>query len=68
MPNRRAYAKEKEISLCSAQRFGELQLGRGIVLLPALGVRKLFWIVNLLYVAVICWDLFVLIALAVRRH
>ncbi len=35
IPNRRAYAKEKEISLCSAQCFGEAQLAR-----RTLGVYK----------------------------
>ena len=49
-------------------RVGGVVLGKGIALLLALGVRKRLWIVNLFYVGVICWNLFVLIALAVRRH
>jgi len=49
-------------------RVGGVVLGKGIALILALGVRKRLWIVNLFYVGVICWNLFVLIALAVRRH
>ena len=49
-------------------RVGGVALGKGIALLLALGVRKHLWIVNLFYVGVICWNLFVLIALAVQRH
>jgi len=43
-------------------------LGKGIALLLALGIRKRLWIVNLFYIGVICWNLFVLIAVTVRRH
>jgi hypothetical protein len=48
-------------------RVGGVVLGKGIAPL-AMGVRKRLWIVNLFYVGVICWNLFVLIALAIRRH
>ena len=47
---------------------GGVLLGKAIALLLALGVRKRLWIVNLFYVGVICSNLFVLIALAIRRH
>ena len=49
-------------------RVGGVVLSKRIALLLALGVRKRLWVVNLFYVGVICWNLFVLIALAVRRH
>jgi hypothetical protein len=49
-------------------RVGGVVLGKGIALILALGVRKRLWIANLFYVGVICWNLFVVIFLAVRRH
>ena len=49
-------------------RVGGVVLGKGIALLLALGVRKRLWMVNLFYVGVISWNLFVMIVLAVRGH
>ena len=49
-------------------RVGGVVLAKGIALILALGVRKRLWMANLFYVGVICWNLFVLVALAVRRH
>jgi hypothetical protein len=49
-------------------RVGGVAMGKGIALILALGVRKRLWIANLFYVGVICWNLFVVIVLAVRRY
>jgi len=49
-------------------RVGGVVLAKGIALVLALGVRKRLWMANLFYVGVICWNLFVLIAVTVRRH
>ncbi len=36
--------------------------------LIALGVQKRLWIVNLFYTGVVCWNIFVLVALSHRLH
>jgi hypothetical protein len=49
-------------------RVGGVALGKGIAVLLALGIRKRLWIINLFYIGVVCWNVFILISLAVRRH
>ena len=39
-----------------------------IAVLLMLGVRQRLWIVNLVYIAVICWNLIVVTFLVARRH
>jgi hypothetical protein len=36
--------------------------------LLALGVQKRLWVVNLFYTGVVCWNIFVLLALARHLH
>ena len=49
-------------------RVGGVVFGKVIALLLALGIRKRLWVINLFYMGVVCWNLFVLVSLAVRRH
>ena len=42
-------------------------LSKMIAVLLMLGVRKRLWMVNLVYIGVICWNVVVVISLAVHR-
>jgi len=48
-------------------RVGGVGLSKVIAVLLMLGVRRL-WIVNLVYIGVICWNIVVVVSLAVHRH
>jgi len=39
-----------------------------IAVLLMLGVRRRLWIVNLVYIGVICWNLIVVVSLVMRGH
>ena len=47
-------------------RFRGVLISKLIAVLIAMGVRRLVWIVNLFYTAVICWNVIVLIALSTQ--
>jgi hypothetical protein len=49
-------------------RVGGVVLSKVIAVLLMLGVRRRLWMVNLVYVGVICWNVVVVVALAVHRH
>jgi hypothetical protein len=49
-------------------RVGGVVLSKVIAVLLMLGVRRRLWMVNLVYIGVICWNVVVVVALAVRRH
>ena len=48
-------------------RVGGVVLSKMIAVLLMLGVRRRLWVVNLFYIGVICWNIIVVIALAVHR-
>jgi len=48
-------------------RVGGVVLSKMIAVLLMLGVRRRLWVVNLFYIGVICWNVIVVIALAVHR-
>ena len=45
-------------------RFGGVLMSKVIVVVIALGVKRLLWVVNLFYVGVVCWNILVLIVLS----
>jgi hypothetical protein len=45
-------------------RFGGVLMSKAIVAVIALGVKRLLWVVNLLYAGVVCWNILVLIILS----
>src|SRR5207244_4394344 len=47
---------------------GGVVLSKAIAVLLMLGVRRRLWMVNLVYIGVICWNLVVVISLVVPRH
>ena len=47
-------------------RFGGVLLSKVIVVVIALGVKRLLWVVNLFYVGVVCWYTIILIALSLK--
>lgn len=49
-------------------RFRGVLISKLIAVLIAMGVRRLVWVVNLFYTAVICWNVIVLIALSTKAH
>jgi hypothetical protein len=49
-------------------RVGGVVLSKVIAVLLMLGVRRRLWMVNLVYIGVICWNVVVVVALAVHRH
>ena len=49
-------------------RVGGVVLSKAIAVLLMLGIRKRLWVVNLLYVGVICWNVVVVVSLVLRRH
>ena len=48
-------------------RLGGVVLSKVIAVVLMLGVRRRLWMVNLVYIGVICWNVIVVIALAVHR-
>ena len=46
---------------------GGIVLSKVIAVLLMLGVRRRLWMVNLVYIGVICWNVVVVISLAVHR-
>ena len=48
-------------------RVGGVVLSKVIAVLLMLGVRRRLWMVNLVYIGVICWNVVVVISLAVHR-
>ena len=49
-------------------RVGGVGLSKVIAVLLMLGVRRRLWIVNVVYIVVICWNIVVVVSLAVHRH
>jgi hypothetical protein len=49
-------------------RVGGVVLSKAIAVLLMLGIRKRLWLVNLFYIGVICWNVVVVVSLAVPRH
>lgn len=49
-------------------RMGGVLASKAIAVLIALGVRRLLWVVNLFYVGVICWNIFIIMVLAFVHH
>ena len=49
-------------------RVGGVVLSKAIAVLLMLGVRRRLWVVNLAYIGVICWNIVVVISLALHRH
>jgi Domain of unknown function (DUF5658) len=52
-------------------RFGQVGgvvMSKLIAVLLMLGVRKRLWIVNLVYIGVICWNVIVVISLLLRHY
>ena len=49
-------------------RVGGVVMSKLIAVLLMLGVRKRLWIVNLVYIGVICWNVIVVISLVVRHY
>jgi len=47
-------------------RTGGLVMSKLIALVLMLGVRKRLWMVNLIYIGVICWNLIVVVSLAMH--
>jgi len=45
-------------------RLGGVVMSKVIVVIIALGVKRLLWVVNLFYVGVVCWNILVLIVLS----
>lgn len=45
-------------------RFGGVLMSKVIVVLIALGVKRLLWVVNLFYAGVVCWNILVLVILS----
>jgi hypothetical protein len=48
-------------------RVGGVMISKGIAVLLALGVKRRLWVVNLIYIGVICWNVVVVVSLA-RSH
>jgi hypothetical protein len=48
--------------------FRGVLISKAMALMIALGVRRLIWVVNLFYTAVVCWNVFVLIVLSLKPH
>ena len=49
-------------------RVGGVVLSKVIAVLLMLGVRRRLWMVNLVYIGVICWNVIVVISLMVHSH
>jgi hypothetical protein len=49
-------------------RVGGVVLSKVIAVVLALGVRRRLWVVNLIYIGVICWNVVVVVSLARNRH
>ncbi len=49
-------------------RLGGVVLSKVIAVLLMLGVRRRLWMVNLVYIGVICWNVAVVVSLVVPRH
>jgi hypothetical protein len=49
-------------------RLGGVVLSKAMAVLLMLGVRRRLWMVNLVYIGVICWNVVVVVSLAVPRH
>jgi uncharacterized protein DUF5658 len=49
-------------------RVGGVVLSKVIAVLLMLGVRRRLWMVNLVYIGVICWNLIVVVSLALHRR
>ncbi len=49
-------------------RVGGVVLSKLIAVLLMLGVRRRLWMVNLFYIGVICWNVVIVISLALRRQ
>ena len=49
-------------------RVGGVVMSKLIAVLLMLGVRRRLWIVNLVYIGVICWNLIVVVSLVMRGH
>jgi hypothetical protein len=49
-------------------RLGGVVLSKAIAVLLMLGVRRRLWMVNLVYIGVICWNVIVVISLVVRHY
>jgi len=47
---------------------GGVVLSKAIAVLLMLGVRRRLWMVNLVYIGVICWNVAVVVSLVVPRH
>jgi hypothetical protein len=45
-------------------RLGGVLMSKVIVVIIALGVKRLLWVVNLFYAGVVCWNILVLIILS----
>ena len=48
-------------------RVGGVVLSKVIAVLLMLGVRRRLWMVNLIYIGVICWNVIVVVSLVLRR-
>jgi len=49
-------------------RLGGVVLSKVIAVVLMLGVRRRLWMVNLVYIGVICWNVAVVVSLVVPRH
>ena len=49
-------------------KVGGVVMSKLIAVLLMLGVRRRLWIVNLVYIGVICWNLIVVVSLVMRGH
>ena len=47
-------------------RLGGVVLSKTIAVLLMLGVRRRLWMVNLIYIGVICWNVIVVVSLVLR--
>lgn len=45
-------------------RLGGVFASKVIAVLIALGVRRLLWVVNILYIGVVCWNIIILVLLS----
>jgi hypothetical protein len=45
-------------------RLGGVVMSKAIVIIIALGVKRLLWVVNLFYAGVVCWNILMLIILS----
>ncbi len=49
-------------------RFRGVLISKFIAVLIALGVKRLVWVINLFYTAVVCWNLFMLAVLSAKAR